>query len=205
MGVAPHKIYLGFNAVDVRQFHEVAKRHRAEHKANSPGHRFIYVGQLISRKRVDHIVEAFRATAAEWDSLTIVGIGREQPKIAALIRDLDVASQVRMIPGVFNADVPRILSEHHTLVLASDEEVWGLVANEALASGLQVVVSANCGVAPSIKDMRGVYLAKSNSPTDLATAMGESRASWSGAITDPEILKYTPEKFAEVFFQALRQ
>jgi glycosyltransferase involved in cell wall biosynthesis len=204
MGVAPNKIFVGFNAVDVRHFHEVAERHRRDHGADAPGHRFIYVGQLISRKRVDHILEAFRTTAAEMDSLTIVGIGHEQTKIAELIRDLNLVSQVRVIPGVLNADVPRILSEHHTLVLASDEEVWGLVANEALASGLHVVVSANCGVAPSIQHMRGVHVAMTNRVTDIAAAMAKSRVSWSGPIREPEILKYTPEEFAKVFYQALR-
>jgi glycosyltransferase involved in cell wall biosynthesis len=204
MGVPRERIHTGFNAVDVRHFHEAATQHRQEHQVNGLGHRFIYIGQLIRRKRVDRIVEAFHAIAAEDDLLTIVGKGEEQPQIAALIRNLNLESQVRLIPEVLNADVPAILAEHHTLVLASDEEVWGLVANEALATGLNVVVSENCGVAPSIKDMNGVHTTQTNSLRDLSTAMKASRASWRGPISEPEILSHTPQEFARVFFGALK-
>jgi glycosyltransferase involved in cell wall biosynthesis len=205
IGVPPERIYTGFNAVDVRHFYEATTKHRQEHQVNAVGHRFIYLGQLIKRKRVDRIVEAFHAIAAEDDSLTIVGEGEEQPHIAALICNLNLESQVRLIPGVLNVDVPAILSEQHTLVLASDEEVWGLVANEALASGLNVVVSANCGVAPSIKNMSGVHTAQTNSLRDLSTAMKASRASWCGPISAPDILSYTPQEFARVFYRALKR
>jgi glycosyltransferase involved in cell wall biosynthesis len=112
-------------------------------------------------------------------------------------------SQVKVIPAIPNAEVPAILSAQHTLVLASDEEVWGLVANEALASGLNVVVSENCGVAASIKNMKGVHTAPTNSLSDLSTAMRASRASWCGPIIEPEILSYTPQQFARVFYKAL--
>jgi glycosyltransferase involved in cell wall biosynthesis len=203
MGVPPERIHTGFNAVDVQRFYEVAAQHRQQHTGDATGHRFVYVGQLIRRKRVDRVIEAFRAIAEGGDLLTIVGEGEEQPQIAALIRNLNMDAQVKLIPGILNADVPAILSEQHTLVLASDEEVWGLVANEALASGLNVVVSENCGVAPSIRNMRGVHTAQTNSLRDLSTAMKASRASWCGPISEPEILSNTPEEFAKVFYRAL--
>ena len=203
MGLPPERIHTGFNAVDVQRFHEIATQHRRRHTTNADGHRFIYVGQLIRRKRVDRVIEAFRAIADGCDSLTIVGEGKEQPHISALIRNLNIESQVKLIPGVLNADVPDILSDHHTLVLASDEEVWGLVSNEALACGLHVVVSKNCGVAASIENMRGVHTAETNSLEDLASAMTASRNSWSGPIKNPEILQHTPEQFADVFYDAL--
>jgi glycosyltransferase involved in cell wall biosynthesis len=203
MGLEPSQIYTGFNAIDVLRFHETAAQHRYSERPESPGHRFIYVGQLIQRKRVDRIIKAFHAIADSDDLLTVLGDGDEQSKILQLIRELHLDSQVRLMPGVLNADVPHILSDHHTLVLASDEEVWGLVANEALACGLHVVVSGNCGVAPSIQTMRGVHTARTNSVQDLSAAMNVSRQTWSGPIEKPKILMYTPERFARVFYQAL--
>ena len=103
MGVAPQRIHTGFNAVNVRHFHEAAEEHRRAQKPDVPGHRFIYVGRLIRLKRVDRIIEAFRVIAAENDSLTIVGAGQEQPRIMDLVRELELESQVRVIPGVLNA------------------------------------------------------------------------------------------------------
>jgi glycosyltransferase involved in cell wall biosynthesis len=205
MGVAPARIHTGFNAVDVKYFHEAAEQHRRVHRTEASGHRFIYIGQLIPRKRVDRIIEAFHAIATEHDSLTIVGAGDERPNIIRLVGTFQLESQVQLIPNVLNADVPDILSDHHTLVLASDEEVWGLVANEALACGLHVAVSKNCGVAASIQNMRGVHTAETNSLRDLSTAMTASRDSWSGPINNPEILQHTPERFADVFYDALSE
>ena len=43
----------------------------------------------------------------------------------------------------------------HVLVLPSTNEIWGLVVNEALASGLQVVVSEACGISAELHEVEG--------------------------------------------------
>ncbi len=54
------------------------------------------------------------------------------------------------------------------------------MANEALAAGCNVVVSETAGVARSIVDMEGVFVAPP-SVTGLAHAMRASRDQWRGA------------------------
>ena len=59
---------------------------------------------------------------------------------------------LRNIPGITlhgfaqPEDLPRIYREHHTLLLFSKWEPWGVVAMEALAAGCKVVCSKACGV-----------------------------------------------------------
>lgn len=46
--------------------------------------------------------------------------------------------------------MPSVYSAANMLVLPSDSETWGLVANEALACGRPIVVSDACGCAPDL-------------------------------------------------------
>jgi glycosyltransferase involved in cell wall biosynthesis len=80
--------------------------------------------------------------------------------------------------------------------MPSIEEVWGLVANEALASGMHAVVSEKSGVTDLISGMQGVFTCNTDIEA-IAEAMSKSRENFKEAIRQPEILKYTPERFAD--------
>jgi glycosyltransferase involved in cell wall biosynthesis len=200
MGVRPTRILQGFNAVDVSRFHKAAVS--PLHDDSDPavgGHRYLYVGQLIHRKRVAAIIEAFVQVAASDDELTIVGAGALSKELR-LLADRS-GGRISFVEHIANSEMPAVMAAHHTLVLASEREVWGLVVNEALAAGMHVVVTDNCGVVPSVKEMRGVHTA-SEDLTDLAQRMQASKTGWIGRIAEPEILQYTPERFARVFDSA---
>lgn len=199
-GVAEEKIVQGFNAVDVIAFHEASiKLHESESKPSTQGHRYLFVGQLIERKRVDAIIDAFTSIAGTQDELTIVGTGKLQDNLGA--RAGMTSHRINFIGQVENDKLPQLMARHQTLILASENEVWGLVVNEALASGMHVVVSSNCGVAQSVSNMRGVYSVLP-SLEDLSDNMRTSRLDWRGRILDPEILRFTPERFAADFDRA---
>lgn len=203
MGVAQDKIYEGFNAVDVEAIHRSATRVRAStpNRGNG-GHRFIYVGQLIERKGVDLLLGAFAASRMTDDLLTIVGDGPLLATLQTKAESLGIADAISFTGAVAPQDVPGILAVHHTLVLPSIEEVWGLVVNEALAAGLQAVVSDASGVARSVGHMNGVQVAAPD-VADLGRALVNARATWCGWVVEPEILTKTPAAFAGVFLKAL--
>jgi glycosyltransferase involved in cell wall biosynthesis len=199
MGVQPSRILQGFNAVDVSEFHKAAVSGAHDDLVTSAGHRYLYVGRLIDLKRVDAIIEAFIQIGAPDDELTIVGAGslRENLRLLADRSEL----KITFLEHTENSEMPGVMALHHTLVLASEREVWGLVVNEALASGMHVVVTDNCGVVPSVRKMPGVYVAE-KSLSNLACQMQISRAMWTGRIAEPEILQHTPQRFAKVFDSA---
>jgi glycosyltransferase involved in cell wall biosynthesis len=200
IGVRGSKILEGFNAIDVESFHQKSSS-ATQRQGSIKGHHFLYVGQLISRKRVDAIIEAFGRISGPADQLTIVGAGHLKKDLTSLAERQ--GTRVHFLPYVENALLPQLMSNHQTLVLASSEEVWGMVVNEALAAGLHVVVSGNCGVVPSVSSMQGVFVADPDL-SDLAARLQDSRDSWKGRISTPEILQMTPEKFAGVFGMAMR-
>lgn len=77
------------------------------------------------------------------------------------------------------------------------EELWGLVANEAVAAGRHSVVSEASGVAASIGDMEGVILCDPIA-ADILARMRDSREQWHGLIANLAILECTPEWLADV-------
>lgn len=198
MGVAQNRIFEGFNAVDVDRFAAVA--HVAP---EGKGHRFLYVGQLIARKNVDGLIRAFARCAQAGDTLTIVGKGEMEEQLWQLSSSLGLDGRVHFVGASLYADLPSVMSHHHTLVLPSTEEVWGLVVNEALAAGRHVVVSELAGVQPSVKSMPGVFTSGPEIDS-LTKALDRSRGSWTGPVVDPPISKRTPQGFADTFLEAFR-
>jgi len=63
----------------------------------------------------------------------------------------------------------------NAFVHASTSEQWGLVVNEAIASGLPVIVSNRCGCAPELVDGNGFTFDPTNED-ELATRLLEMAA-----------------------------
>lgn len=195
MGLRDERIFQGFNAVDVEYFWS-----RAQQSTRSPhvGRRYLYVGQLIQRKRVRQLLEHFLRSASPEDTLTFVGAGEQQATLEEDTARLGASGRVSIRPQVPNDALPEIYAEHDVLCLVSEREVWGLVVNEALASGLSVIVTEGAGVAASVHDMPGVHIV-SDDLSNLGDTFAE-RPERPAVV--PPILRHTPQRFAEVFSQA---
>jgi glycosyltransferase involved in cell wall biosynthesis len=111
----------------------------------------LYVGQLIRRKGLEPLLEA--AAQAQIDgtefSLLLVGGGPEQPALERLARDLGLR-HVRFHGSVSPEQLPGIYRSADVLVFPTLEDVWGLVVNEALWSGLPALVSIYAGCAAEL-------------------------------------------------------
>jgi len=193
MGIASEKIVTLFNPVDVSWFHSFARNHRTP---VTSGHHYIYVGQLIERKNVATILRSFAAIRNDADTLTIAGDGSLARDLKNLAASLGIAESVTFAGHRNQEELAKLYAASNTFILASTNEVWGLVVNEALASGLHVVVTDKCGVAEFVQDMDGAYICEADQKS-LQEAMSKSSRQWNGYIEEPEILKFTPERFAD--------
>jgi glycosyltransferase involved in cell wall biosynthesis len=204
MGVLDDRISQGFNTVDVDAFAEARPAERVITLPAGDSHHYLYVGQLIPRKNVPSLLRAFSEIANPSDTLMIVGTGPDEQELRALAEHLRIEGQVTFAGHLDGDALVEAYSANDTLVLPSTEEVWGLVANEALAAGLHAVISDACGAAPSMEGMPGVYIA---SPTTagLASAMTISRAEWRGPIADHPIRQHTPQALATIVLSAAQR
>lgn len=201
MEVYSKNIVVLFNPVDVSWFYQRAQKSR---KIQGHGHQFLYVGQLIERKNIANVIRAFSEIREDQDELTIAGDGPLRRQLQELSSANGLQNSVHFVGHKSEEQVAELYAKSNTLVLASTNEVWGLVVNEALASGLHVVVSGNCGVAEFAKQMAGTYICSTNLAS-IKEAMLESSRDWKGHLQEPEILQFTPEKFADQIIHLITQ
>jgi glycosyltransferase involved in cell wall biosynthesis len=178
---------LGF--VDARTysfgyFRAPAKQYRPRPPAAVEGPvEVVFVGQLTGRKGVDLLVEAMSPLFAKCPQLrlTIVGDGDLLPRLKRRVSDLDLVQYVRFEGVIPSEEIPMRIASTDVLVLPSRYDGWGIVVNEALASGVPVLVSDSCGAAELIQNAVNGYVFKHGSVEELRNCLShflESRSHW---------------------------
>jgi glycosyltransferase involved in cell wall biosynthesis len=113
----------------------------------------LHLGRLIERKNTRQLVAVCdrlrRANRAF--KLTIVGEGPCAEPLRAQVAALGIGHLTEFRPYIPFEKVADELRQHAVLVLPSFSDDWGVVVNEALQSGLAVVVSDNTGSADVIR------------------------------------------------------
>ncbi|MBA4266558.1 MAG: hypothetical protein C0453_15900 [Comamonadaceae bacterium] len=118
----------------------------------------LYVGQLITRKRVDLLLKAFSQLELPTARLRIIGRGEEERKLQQLVHQLGIAERVRFSQGLPNAEIVAAMAAADVLVLPSRFDGWGAVVNEALMVGTPVICSDRCGASDVIEDGRNGHV-----------------------------------------------
>src|SRR5207248_5879043 len=89
-----------------------------------------------------------------WD-LVLLGDGPLRETLNTQLSTLNLHSHVHL-PGFKRYDeLPVYYALAKAFVHASTTEQWGLVVNEAVASGLPVIVSERCGCVPELVNGNG--------------------------------------------------
>jgi 1,2-diacylglycerol 3-alpha-glucosyltransferase len=119
---------------------------RARAELKLPERYFLTVARLSPEKNFVRLLKAFsgyREKGGTWD-LVIVGSGPQELELKQFAEDLNLAA-VHFFPWKQYNELPAYYALASCFVLASISEPWGLVLNEAMACGLPVLVSRQCG------------------------------------------------------------
>jgi glycosyltransferase involved in cell wall biosynthesis len=123
---------------------------------------------------VGHIkcrVERGYAVTSVFD-LVIVGEGEERGSIENAIREAGVGDHVHLVGPKGYTELPAYYANAGAFIHASTTEQWGLVVNEAMASGLPVLVSNRCGcIMDLVKEGLNGWTFEPNDLTQLAQFM----------------------------------
>ena len=149
LGAKANKIYVSTNTVDVIHLQNEVMRYRNEEsfikeRKLRPKYLLLYVGQLIRRKGVIQVLKALNILGDPDIGFMIVGNGPEE-------RNLKIFCKENKLQNVFfegfqqQEMLPKYYALADIFILPSFEEVWGLVVNEALVSGLYVLSSKYAG------------------------------------------------------------
>ncbi len=109
----------------------------------------LYVGRLVGKKGLDRLLEAAGRVRREGYrfSLRLVGDGPARAELEGLARRVGLDGSVRFRGGRPPEEMPAVYRAADCLVFSTLQDVWGLVVNEALWSGLPVISSVYAGCA----------------------------------------------------------
>jgi 1,2-diacylglycerol 3-alpha-glucosyltransferase len=179
LGLPPEKIFTGYDVVDNNYFARRAVAVRAQcaevrGQYGLPQHYFLSLGRFIAKKNLATLVQAYRKfldSAPECPThLVLVGSGEDDAKLHSLCQQLGLPAYDKTSAGMTNQNSsseqerpgvhfygfrqidenPVFYALADAFILPSLWEEWGLVVNEAMASGLPVVVSETAGCAEDL-------------------------------------------------------
>jgi len=113
---------------------------------------FLYSGQLIPRKGVAELVEAWRrheSVQASPGTLMLVGDGPEEAKLRAMVAAQGM-KHVRFAGRVDYDSIYKCYRAADVFVIATLEDNWSLVVPEAMACGLPILSSQYNGCCPEL-------------------------------------------------------
>jgi starch synthase len=102
----------------------------------------LFAGHVSLRKGIPYLLQAFARLNHPGKRLRIAGA--MAPEIKTLLARLP-QQNVEFLGAVPQAQLPRMMSESHVLVLPSIEDGFGLVLSQALACGCPILASTNTG------------------------------------------------------------
>lgn len=133
----------------------------------------LFSGQLIERKGVDTLLEAFERVARRHPAarLTLLGSGPNRADYEALVAD-DLKPRVQFLGHQDPADLPKLFAKADIFCLPSRHDGWGVVVNEALGAGLPIVVSDKVGAGPDLVEQgENGFITPVNDAAALAEAL----------------------------------
>ncbi len=208
LGIPGVRTYRYYDVVDNEYFAagtDELRRTQTAARYHLPQNFFLFVGRLIWEKNVRGLIDsyaAYRAAGGDWE-LVIIGDGplREELRAAAEKCGQDTSVHFAGFKG-WNELLP-YLAFAGCLIAPSAKDTWGLVVNEAMASGLPVLVSKNCGCSEDlVAEGENGFVFDPNDHGRLAALMeemascGDAVRSRRGMRSREIVSEYSPQAFA---------
>jgi UDP-glucose:(heptosyl)LPS alpha-1,3-glucosyltransferase len=151
--LAERKLHVIYNGVDLQSFHpRLREVHRAQARAEmgipDSVMTYIFVGSGFERKGVFRLLPAFQRGADALAHLVVVGEDKAEARAKTLARDLGIGDRVHFLGG--RDDVRPWYGAADAFVLPTLYDPFPNAALEAMACGLPVIVTFQCGTAELI-------------------------------------------------------
>ena len=110
----------------------------------------LFAGRLLALKRPLDVVEAVARLRGKAQAVELLVAGSGPLEGALRKKAAELGVPLHFLGFCNQSQMPAAYAAADALALASSQETWGLVVNEALACGCPVVVAESVGCAPDI-------------------------------------------------------
>ena len=150
-GADPARIHVVSQSVDVAHLDGerrawAARRDTVRAELGIRGSAFLFIGRLWRGKGLDYLLDAYARLRdlPVPTTLLLAGDGMDEERYRAYVRDRQLPN-VRFLGFVQQDALPRILAASDVLVFPTLGDPYGLVVEEAMASGLPVITTEAAG------------------------------------------------------------
>lgn len=168
LGLPRNRVFTGYDVVDngffsgeVRKILE-SRESRVEDDVGFERPYFLACARFGNKKNLPGLIRAYALyrrlsehsaldprPSTAFD-LVIAGDGEKRSVIESTIKECGVSDHVHLVGARGYTQLPAYYARASAFIHASTTEQWGLVVNEAMASGLPVLVSNRCGCAADL-------------------------------------------------------
>lgn len=132
------------------------------------------VSRLDKQKNIDVLLRAFELLPSQLRrkyKLFIGGRGTERKNLQNLAKKLGISKQVKFLGWVKEEKLPRWYAQAKLVVFCAQDEPFGIIPLEAMASGTVVIAANSGGVKETILEGKTGYLVEPQNPKVLAKKM----------------------------------
>ncbi|MFN0306258.1 MAG: glycosyltransferase family 4 protein [Burkholderiales bacterium] len=169
------KLHVVYSGVDLDRFHPGLRSNLGVHQRQALGIEsdafvYVFVGSGFERKGVGRLLHAFqRAGVGPPARVIVVGKDKEEPSMRKLAHRLGIASRVHFAGG--QEDVRGYYAAANCFVLPTLYDPLPNAALEALACGLPIITTTQCGAAELIEGGNTGYVCDALDLEALARAL----------------------------------
>ena len=166
LGLPRTRVFVGYDVVDNNFFgvrvNELKESKVIDEKSvwGCSKQYFFACARFGKKKNIPGLIRAYalyrklakqssESSASAFD-LVIAGEGEQRTEIERVISECGVKDHVQLVGAKGYQELPAYYAGAAVFIHASTTEQWGLVVNEAMASGLPVLVSNRCGCAKDL-------------------------------------------------------
>ena len=207
LGIQGNKIKIIPNGVDYEIFDGLIRSEDLLKKIGNPDKIVLFVGRLLKYKGAQHIINAILEMSEDYSNTKFIFVGEDQgceKQLIKLAKDIDVLDKCIFTGKIDEDNLLKYYSIADVFILPSVGEGFGLVALEAIVSGVPVILADVGGLKHILSEIGGY-------PIDMTKDVPKQIAeSVKKVFSDPDIKKeidrekevirrdYTWERVAEM-------